>query len=154
MTIRKIFCLLLGITAIGLAAGCSVTGKMDRLEYFYNQEQRQRKLVMQVPAGYLHERIERLDNGFQVRSFEYPDGAKLYLACRDLASEPTILLDAQPGADDRLFSRFGATGTGTKPNGKYWGRMYREGFLIGFDSVSEKQLQAYDQALHSMRVKH
>lgn len=154
MSISKFFRLLFGITATGMIAACSVTGKMDRLEYFYNQDQRQRNLVMKVPAGYLQERIERLDNGIQVRSFEYPGGAKLYLACRDLASEPTVLLDAQPGADQRLFSRFGATGTGTKPDGRHWGRIYSAGFLIGFDSVSAKELQTYDQAIRSVRVKH
>ncbi len=143
-----------GITAIGLALSCSSTGKMDRLEYYFNQDQQQRKLVMKVPAGYLHERIERLDKDIQVRSFEYPDGARLYLACRDLASQPNILLDARPGVADHLFSRFGAEGSGLKPDGRRWSRCYRSGFLIGYESVTPQQLETYEQAIHSARLAH
>lgn len=154
MTISKCFRMLFAITAMILIAACSTTGKMDRLEYFFNQDQRPRKLVMMVPAGYLHERMERVDNDIQVRSFEYPDGAKLFLACRDLANNPTILLDNRPGIDDQLFARFGAAGTGLRSDGRHWGRYYRSGFLIGYEAVPQKQLDAYDQAIHSARVAH
>ncbi|GAO41501.1 hypothetical protein [Flavihumibacter petaseus] len=140
------------ITVIATSS-CGVLSKSDRVEYDYNEGAKKRRLVLAIPPGSVSENHSRDNDGNVVRTFQYKDGASFFIACRDGAHEPSIVLTKSESDMLSLEKATGQIGSGKYDNGTHWSRQTRDGFIVGYDSVANGNLEIFDAAIHSVQVK-
>jgi hypothetical protein len=154
MEVRLITCSIV-ITCLSVVfASCSLFVKANTVEYEYDNGFKHRKLVMDVPFGFIEECHTRDDKGFLVRSFRYKDGAEIFIACRDMANNPVISLDLSAENLAQLPRIWGQPGSGTHGNGTRWSRSQREGFMVGYDFVDPNQRELFDRSVQSLHIVH
>jgi hypothetical protein len=154
MANRQLLCgIMLLHTLIGGVA-CAFFVKANTVEYDFDNGWKHRRLVMDIPVGFVEETHDRDAKGYQVRTFRYLDGAEVFLACRDLGNNPVTSLDLSAETLASFPKIWGEPGSGTNKNGTKWCRHLREGFMVGYDFVDPNRTELFDQSLHSLHIVH
>lgn len=133
---------------------CAHGVRADRVDYEFDRDYQRLRLVLQLPLGAIEECHHKDELGYLTRSFRYKDGAIFYVACRDLANNPVLLLDRSAGNLMVMPTILGQPGSGTYSTGTKWSRRMRDGFMFGYDYVDPNRQGSFDRAIQSARIIH
>lgn len=151
---RQLLTMLVVFYSVLLFTNCAHFARADRVDYAFDRDYQHLRLVLELPLGAIEEFHHKDEHGYLTRSFRYEDGATFYVACRDLANNPVLLLDRSAGNLLVMPTILGQPGSGTYSNGTKWSRRMRDGFMFGYDYVDPKRQGSFDRAIQSARIKH
>ncbi len=142
-------CLLFATLAGG--SSCSLVAQSHRLEHDYDEGSKERRLIVKVPDGYLSENHQKLEEGYMVRTFNYPDGASFFIACKEISTNPVPTIEKSADVMTSLLARMGGEGAGTSAEGTHWRRTLKDGFVVGFSDVGPKRLDLFNKSVKTVK---
>ena len=134
-----------------MVTSCSVVDDFNRREFIYPGNSSQKKLVLHVPRGYSEEKKLLDTTGGKEQFYYYPNGALIYFTNK--VSWPT--------ENDSIISKMKSISPqgssfvyhGTDKDGLYWKEIRHEKFRFGYSYVSKSELEKFEQAVNSVKMK-
>lgn len=146
---KNIFTVHVLLYTITIFSACSALNNGKSKQFTFFKDDRQRKLVFQLPTGRSEEKFRIGENHAKEQFYYFGDGSVFYIARNTTwQTVNTHRINALHN-NTRQTSAF----TGKDGDGLYWKEIALEDFKIGYAYVVPDRLERFNQALNSVKIK-
>lgn len=143
----------LSIALITLLFACGINSVGRLLSFEYEEGRLSRKVLLRLPPGFTSEIHNYDDDGAREQQYWYKDSALLYIAFVGETNNASrfISRNASGTAGKKIVN--GLSVSGVDDDGYHWKEVRIEKITLGYQHVSEADLERFNQALSTVKMK-
>jgi hypothetical protein len=132
-------------------SSCSVIKGLSYKHFSYTVNDKQKKLVFQLPKGPVEEKYRIGENDAKEQFYYFGDGSVFYVA-RNITWQTInkFRIDKLAGLNDPKDAR---VFNGKDNDGLHWKEIQFEGFSIGYGYVAPDRAGLFNEALNSVKIR-